>query len=174
MTMADDTLVKALASKERSLRGEREHSSGRMFTAILFSIFIIALLFVIYAGTSIYRSLVSMQSAADDSRLALSLVANNVRAADATDAIASGTGPEGRSLVLVEHLDSGTYETRIYLYQGSIVEEYALSGAAYTPAKATRIVRSSTFDYSFKDGLLTITTEQGTVDVALRNLQAGE
>ena len=72
---------------------------------------------------------VEVRDQADDTRLATGLIANSVRAADSVDAVGAGKGPEGRSLVLTERLDSGTFETRIYAYQGSIVEEYALTDA---------------------------------------------
>ena len=160
-------------STNRSLRGARERDSGRIFTVILFSIFVISLLLAIYAGTGIYRSIASTRDTSDATRLGLNLIANNVHATDATGGIAAGTGPEGRSLVLVEHLDSGTYETRIYLYQGNVVEEYALAGAAYTPAKAAKIASSSQFSYTYENGLLIVTTDQGSIDIALRTMQAG-
>ena len=70
--------------------------------------------------------------------------------------------------MLTERLDSGTFETRIYAYQGSIVEEYALADAPYDPSKATAIVRSSVFDFSYGGGLLTIVTDAGQTSVALR------
>ena len=98
---------------------------------------------------------------------------SNVRAADAVDAIGTGQGPEGRSLVLTERLDSGTFETRIYAYQGSIVEEYTLADAAYTPERATPIVNSELFAFTYENGLLTVDTDDGSVQIALRSVRGG-
>jgi hypothetical protein len=75
--------------------------------------------------------------------------------------------------VLVERLRSGTYETRIYLYQGHVVEQYAVAAKPYEPEKATPIVPSETFSFSFEDGLLTITTDAGSAEVALRSVRGG-
>lgn len=152
-------------------KGGRDY--GRVFTGLLFALFVLALLMAIMVGTGVYRSLYDMRTETDEARLSLSLVANDVRANDAVDAVAVGSGPEGRSLVLVERLDSGTYETRLYLYQGNIVEEYSLADAPYTPERATQIAPSGTFDFSYAGGLLTITTDQGTADVALRSVRGG-
>lgn len=44
---------------------------------------------------------------------------------------------DGPALVLRETLSSGVYETRLYRYDGVIMEEYALADAPYDPAKAT-------------------------------------
>ena len=101
------------------------------------------------------------------------LICNVVRANDSKGAIAQGQGPEGKSLVVVEPLDSGTYETRFYLYEGKVVQEYSLAGSGYTPEKATEVTASDTFDFSYSDGLLAVTTDQGTAEVALRYMQGG-
>ncbi|MEQ3364249.1 DUF4860 domain-containing protein [Raoultibacter massiliensis] len=171
MTKRTD-ITKALSQApfSEAKRSQAAGSSGHMFTALLFALFVIALLLAVVAGTNVYRNLNDVRSGADEARLGLTLLANNVRANDAADAIAAGTGPEGRSLVLVERLDSGTYETRIYRHEGNIVEEYALADAAYTPEKAVVICPSDVFDFSYGNGLLTITTDQGSADVALRSV----
>ncbi|WP_417144466.1 DUF4860 domain-containing protein [Raoultibacter massiliensis] len=171
MTKRTD-ITKALSQApfSEAKRSQAAGSSGHMFTALLFALFVIALLLAVVAGTNVYRNLNDTRSGADEARLGLTLLANNVRANDAADAIAAGTGPEGRSLVLVERLDSGTYETRIYRHEGNIVEEYALADAAYTPEKAVVICPSDVFDFSYGNGLLTITTDQGSADVALRSV----
>lgn len=171
MTKRTD-ITKALSQApfSEAKRSQAAGSSGHMFTALLFALFVIALLLAVVAGTNVYHNLNDVRSGADEARLGLTLLANNVRANDAADAIAAGTGPEGRSLVLVERLDSGTYETRIYRHEGNIVEEYALADAAYTPEKAVVICPSDVFDFSYGNGLLTITTDQGSADVALRSV----
>ena len=76
---------------------------------------------------------------------------------------------QGPALVLRETLPSGVYETRLYRYDGTIMEEYALADAPYDPLKATAIVDSSVFAFSYEDGLLTIETDAGATAVALRS-----
>lgn len=149
-------------------------SAGRIFTGILFVMFVVALLLAFLAGTNVYRGLQDLSSRTDEARLSLSLVVNHVRANDSSQAVAEGVGPEGPSLVLVEHVEgSNDVETRMYLYNGSIVEEYAIAGSAYTPERALSIVESSQFSFSYAQGLLTITTDSGTANVALRSAGGG-
>lgn len=104
-------------------------------------------------------------------RLSSALVANTVRAQDRAYALGAADGPEGPALVLSSHLPSGDYETRIYLSGGSVVRELALAGSPMSPASATEVVPSSTFSFSFDDGLLTVETDGGTCSVALRTPQ---
>ena len=61
--------------------------------------------------------------------------------------------------------------SRIYEYQGSIVEEYALADAAYTDKGFAYRLEHFSFDYDH--GLLTVETDDGTVQVALRSAMGG-
>lgn len=169
----EDAVMEALTGTGIARRDEGERGFGRLFTALLFALFLTALLIALTAGAGLYRALGDVREQADASRLATGLIANSVRAADEVDAVGTGQGPEGRSLVLTEHLDSGTFETRIYSYEGAIVEEYAPADAAYTPEKAARIVDSMRFSFSYENGLLTVYTDDGTVQVALRSVRGG-
>ena len=145
-------------------RAGRQPDYNRVFMGLLFSLFVVALLISIVVGVHVYNVLAADRAKAEDDRLALSLLVNDVRAADAVDSVAVGRGPEGRSLVLVERLESG-----IYQYQQRIVQEYSLAGAPYTPSTATTVVPSRRFEFEFSRGLITIRTDQGISSVALRS-----
>ncbi len=148
--------------------------SGKAFQRILLVVFFIALLLALVAGVSVYQSVSAVQTQNNAEREGVGLICNVVRANDAIGSIAAGKGPEGKSLVVVERLDSGTYETRFYLYEGKIVQEYSLASNQYTPEKASEVTESSTFDFAYANGLLSIYTDGGTSEVALRNMQGGE
>lgn len=139
----------------------------------LFMVFITVVLVSLLVGTRIYSRVDRQQAMIDDSRLGMSLLVNYVRATDATDSVGTGEGPEGDALLLLEHLRSGTYETRIYLYQGHIVEEYAPEDKPYAPEKATQIMMSDSFSFDYEGSLLTITTDAGSTEVALRCAKGG-
>ena len=145
-----------------------------VFSAIVMGVFFAALLLALIAGVLVYKNVTDVQTQANAQREGIGLVANAVRANDASGAIAVGQGPEGRSLVVVEKLASGTYETRFYLYQGKVVQEYSLAGSMYTPERANTVTQSNSFDFTYSHGLLSVTTDQGTAEVALRSLQGGE
>lgn len=159
---------------EISVEGAGERRHRKLFPVLLLCVFFVALLLALIAGVAVYRHVSDTQNANVSRREGVELIANIVRANDAKGAVATGEGPEGKSLVIVENLDSGTYETRLYLHKGKIVQEYSLSGTAYTPAKASEVTESSRFDFTYGDGLLAVTTDQGTCEVALRYLQGGE
>lgn len=158
--------------------GSRTHlhdsvSYRRLFAASLFAFVTLFLLVSLLIGTNSYRNANDMRASSDDMRLGLSLIANSIRANDAIDAVGITEGPEGPALVLTEHLEQGDYETRLYLFHQSIVEEYARADAAYTPERAREIVTSDHFDFTYEQGLLTVYTDQGSTSVALRSTQGG-
>ena len=155
-----------------TLRDEpRSHLPRQLFVGVLMVVFFVMLLLALMVSVSIYHRVADIQFATSEDRLGKQLIANYVRTTDSVNAVKVGTGPEGQSLVLLERLDSGNYETRIYLYEGAIVEEYAIEGSPYTYSKATKLVDSSKFSFGYENGLLTIVTDQGSTCIALRTTQ---
>lgn len=167
-------IIDAVAASARS-RGRTHHGLRRVFAIILFAVFVIVDLLALVAGANSYGSITRMQAANDQVIMTIGPITSSVRANDADGGVASGEGPEGRALVLVQtdKNTNDTYETRIYLYQGKIVQEYALGGSPYTPNRATPLANSSMFDFSYDKGILVITTDAGVSKVALRNHQGG-
>lgn len=153
-----------------SMRGT---GSGRHFNTLLFAVITLFLLVAFLVGMNAYRATDNMRTDADEMRLGLSLLSNSVRTNDMTDAVGVATGPEGPALVLTEHLETGDYETRLYLYNGNVVEEYSHAHTAFTPERAREMVASESFDFEYRNGLLTIYTDQGATNIALRSVRGG-
>lgn len=165
------TMIQA-TGKDRSAAKPRVRG-GRVFITLLFAVVVAALLLALLVGMSAYQAVNQVRTSSDETRLGLSLIANSIRMNDETDAVGVAQGPEGLALVLTEHLGNGTYETRLYAYEGSVVEEYARADAPYTPAKAREVVASERFEFTYDQGLLTVYTDQGSTSVALRSVRGG-
>ncbi len=172
MTSERADIVEAV-SLSASHRTKKGVSWQRAFSILLFSVFIIVDLLALVAGASSYGSLVEMQNKNDARITTLGPIISSVRANDGQKSVTTAKGPEGDALVLVSSDAEGTYETRIYLYEGSIVQEYALADSPYAPKKATVLASSSIFEFSYDNDILSVTTESGTAKIALRNEQGG-
>ena len=145
-------------------------TTNKFFAVVLFGLFIVMLLLAFLVGVNVYKTLDTMAQAERTERLDQAFLANVIHANDVADAVEVGEGPEGKALVLRETFDGVTsYETRIYAYQGKIVEEYVLAENEYMPEKAIALFDSDTFDFSYDNGLITITTDDGTAAIALRS-----
>ena len=170
----DQAITLALEESQEAVQGSREpRRTGHIFTLALMAVFFLVMMGSLTAGATIYRNVASVRNQTDDLHLQSGLMVNIVRMNDMADAVTTAPGPEGEALVLVEELESGTYETRVYHYQGAIVQEYAIQGRPFNPDNAVKIVDSATFAFQFEDGLLSIQTDDGTFHAALRSQQGG-
>lgn len=163
----------SVAAFERSRLPEKKGRSSRIFTVVLLAVFFIVLMGGLAAGVAMYQAVANNQLDTNNARMQAGLLASNVHVNDTYDALGTGNGPEGRALVLTERLDTGSYEMRIYLYKGQIVQEYSIAGSAYTPERAQPLLASKTFDFELHGSLLVIHTDQGSTNVALRSYQGG-
>lgn len=157
-------------SKEQ---GKAQPRSSRLFSVVLMCVFFVTLMAGLASGAIMYKHISDTQANVNEIHLQSGLLANIVHANDNLRSVSSGEGPEGKALVLVEEINGGLYETRVYLYEGAVMQEYAISGRDYAPTRATRLFDSQTFDFSFDGELVVITTDQGSVSVALRSDQGG-
>lgn len=171
---AIDVDYNAVTAYERSKMAKPSAGNSRVFTIVLLAVFFIVMMGGLAAGVAMYQSVANNQIDTNMARMQSGLLASNVHANDAANSLGTGNGPEGRSLVLTERAQDGSaYEMRIYLYQGHIVQEYSLAGAAYTPERAQELISSSTFDFELHGSLLVIRTDQGATNIALRSYQGG-
>ena len=123
-----------------------------LYPLLLFAIIVLSLLFLVMTGTGLYSAVVDSQTRNREARAALSYLAARVHAADA------------------ENADGETYETRIYLYEGALREEYGTADAALDPQDSERIVDAKSFSIEqVRPGLLVVSTEYGSADIALRS-----
>ena len=164
----------SIASFERSKKPQSRVRAIRVFTIILLAVFFVVLMTGLAAGVAMYQAVANNQLDTNAARMQSGLLASNIHANDEWNALGTGNGPEGRSLVLTKtDADGGKYEMRLYLYGGSIVQEYSLAGSAYTPERAQPLLASKSFDFELHGNLLVIRTDQGATNIALRSYQGG-
>lgn len=139
------------------------------YPLLLFAMIILSLLFLVAAGTGLYSALVEEQTRGRQTRAALSYLAARVHAADTAGSVSIGAGPEGDALLLREKAGEESYETRIYLYDGALREEYVPADWPMRPESAERIAQLERFALTQeRPGLLKAVTEYGEAHIALR------
>lgn len=148
-------------------------TASRIPSLVLFALFLIALLITLVAGVRAYSTIVDEGNGANEHRFANGLIANSVRAMDSYGSIREGEGPQGPSIVLMENTESGFFETRIYQWQGEVILESSPSSEPYHPSKGTTLLESQTFEFTLDPGLLVVTTDEGTTDIAIRSAGSG-
>lgn len=133
----------------------------------LFGLMLACVLGLMALGSGLYGSITRTMTANNADRASLRYLTTSVRAADTAAGVRLDSGPEGTMLVLAE--PASGYETRIYLWEDQLVEEYAPAGSAPAPENAQPVCACTRFEATFAaDQLLMLTTDQGTARVALR------
>ena len=158
---------------ERGRRHTEARISSRLFSATLMTVFFVLMLTALAAGATMLRPIVDNQLKANKLHLQAGLISNLIREGDIAGAVHEGDGPEGPALVFERTLESGTYETRIYHYQGKVMQELAMASRPYDPASATPLLETDAFSFEIADGLVRFTCDQGTFVVALRSDAGG-
>lgn len=155
--------------------GARARSQGslRTFSVVLMGVFFVVLMIGLVAGVAMYRAIADGQSRAAEQNMRAGLVASCVHAGDAYDALRRGQGPEGDALVLVDHVAGEEYEMRIYQYDGSLVQEYALAGRPYNPSGANVLLDAREFSFTIDGGLITLLIDGSPLDLYVRSAQDG-
>lgn len=173
MSARMDQLLDAVGEARAARGTERGGRSTHVFAVALLALFLLALLGAIAFGTQVYQRLNERSAGAADARSPLGVIVNAARATDAPGSVERGEGPEGDALVLVERLETGTYETRFFLCDGWLVEQYAVAGAPYETDGATWLAEAGSFSFELDDGMLTVSCDEGSARAALRSQVEG-
>lgn len=170
--LPQDELLRAKGSLARAQGHRPAAQKARPLSTILVILLLLVSVASLGVGAQVYRSIHQASSSDDSFRLSSALLMNTVRSQDRALAVGSAPGPEGPVLKLVSHLDSGDYETRLYLYQGQVVREFTLAQSPLAPQSAVPVVPAQSFSFALEGDLLTLATDKGTTSVALRSPQS--
>ena len=150
-----------------------KNRSSSVFMLVLFAFIVALSLILVVFGSSIYRHIEQTRTADNVTRAGTAYLASRIAAGDNANALSRRQGPQGDMLVLTETVNGQNYETRLYLYNGQMLEEYKPADAMIDPASATAVVDTDTFTFSYADGLLRMETSSGVQYAALRSPQEG-
>lgn len=137
------------------------------FSLALFVLMLGCVLLLAVFGAQVYGTLTQSQNRNKAVRASLSYVAARLRAADEEQAVSVVPGPQGDALLLSDVGEATGYQTRIYLYDGWLMEEYTDEQSEFAPDGAQPVARTDTFAVTVNGSLATVTTDQGTICVFL-------
>ncbi len=169
-------MIRAHAGKGEygMLNKHRYRLDSAPFSLALFVLMLGCVLILAVFGAQVYRALTETQSRNNAVRASLSYVAACLLAADEDRAVSVKPGPQGDALILADAGQDTGYETRIYVYDGQLMEEYAEKQSDFDPASAQAVARTDTFTVMVDGPLVSVTTDQGTVRVYLHAGEAEE
>lgn len=142
----------------------------RVATTLLFGLFLALLMAALLFGVNSYREITAQGNATQTARASLGMLVNTVKGHDLISSVSLADG--NQRLVLEEVIGNNTFETAIFLRDGMICQQSALAGAEVSDASVIEVAPSGQLSFNYDDGLLTITTDEGTASVYLRSHRA--
>ena len=137
----------------------------------IFTLFLAGALLLVILGAQTYRHTAAGQEKNNQTRGLLSYFSAMIRANDAQGSVylADLEGPEGSQVLVAE--DGSGYASRIYCYDGYLVEDYGEAAAGLMPEEAMKIGKTRTFNVTFfeETGSLLIETDEGRIRLRLRS-----
>ena len=177
-------------------RKAMQHHLDGLLALLLFGIFAVCILAVLLTGANAYKRLTERDQTAFNRRVCVQYLATRVRQADGFTGVEDPEGrlwnPDGgltpllavgavtvepfgdtEALVLAE---DETYCTRIYWYDGYLMELYADKAGEFLPEDGTPVMEAGGLGMDLSDGLLTleITSPAGETDTLCLDLRSGE
>ena len=149
---------------------ENNHSPLGFYMLGIAALFLAGFLLLVILGARTYRNTTAAQDTNYQTRALLAYISSVTRAGDMSGEVSVRTdGPQEQDVLVVG--DGSGYASRIYRYEGYLVEDYAEADAPYDPKDAMKIGKTEIFlaEWSGHENLLHVTTQAGSVFVHLRS-----
>ncbi|MCI8651542.1 MAG: DUF4860 domain-containing protein [Oscillospiraceae bacterium] len=149
-----------------------QHHMDTLGALLLFGVFAVCVLAVLLTGADAYRGLTQRNQEAGNRRSCVQYIATKVRQSDSLGAVSVENFGGVDALVLGE----GEYITRIYCYDGSLMELFADAALPMEPEDGEKVIALDWLEMSLQDDLLTIEVLDidGQVSTLLLSLRSGE
>lgn len=124
----------------------------------LLGVFAVCLLFSLLGGAGIYRRLTERDQIAHNSRTGIQYLATKVQQAPA--AVQLTAFGDGDALVVEETIDGVRYLTRIYCYDGYLMELFSAAEGDFSPQDGEKLLEADSLQLTKEGRLLTVTLTQ--------------
>lgn len=153
------------------------HGMQGVFVFVLLGAFAVMSTLMVLLGAQMYHRTVNHAGQNNGERVLSAYVRSMVRAYDRADAVSIEEYDGVTALAMRERWDDETYVMRLYLYGGSLCEQYTEDDYAFDPALGERVCGAGSFAPALENGVLTVkmTDAEGrpcSVRVALRAVGA--
>lgn len=151
------------------------HSIENLMALLLFGVFAASMLSVLLTGAGVYQRFIQRNERVYQARTGVQYLATRVRQADCLDGVAVEKFGDHDCLSFTERIQGHDYITRIYCYDGFLMELFTEADASFSPSSGEPILEVDDLQLTLLDGLLTavICDDAGTQELIL-SLRSGE
>ena len=133
---------------------QKQLKMGSLLALMVFGVFAACLLFLLLTGADVYQKMRQRDTATYESRTAVQYMTTRVHQADRAESITAEAFDGLDALILREEIGGETYETKLYCYDGWLMELYAAADSDLSPADGEKILELKGLELSLQDGLL--------------------
>ena len=123
---------------------------------LLLAVFAVGVLSVLLSGAESYRRLTRQDQADFDSRTCAQYLASKIRQAPSPESIEISDLQGVVVLQIAEKIDGEQYLTRIYCYEGWLMELYSFAQGDFSPEDGEKILPASDLQLTRQKDLLTV------------------
>lgn len=153
---------------------QKHHLEG-LAALLLFGVFAVCVLMVLLTGADTYHRLNQRDQLAYDSRTAAQYITTKVRQADRLDCISVERFGSGDALALTDHIGGELYVTRVYTYNGYLMELFSAQGDEMSPEDGEQLMPLEGLAASMIGRQLEVTCGEGDTQTQfIIVLRAGE
>lgn len=144
---------------------KKKFSLSGVVALLMFALFSAAVLLTLLAGTGAYSRLTQRNQDSYESRTALQYMATKLRQAPGLGAVTVAPFGDGDALMIAENMDGIPCLTRIYCYDGWLMELFSLADGSFSPEDGEKLVPMARLSLDLEHALITVrlTDAQGTV-----------
>lgn len=133
-------------------QNRKEHTLPTVAALLVFAVFATGVLSVLLGGAGVYKRLTGNSQNAYDSRTCGQYLASRLRQTAADVSIADFG--DGDALILSEQIGNEVYITRIYCYEGWLMELFCPEGSDLQPQDGQKVLPASQLSLQLTGGLL--------------------
>lgn len=154
----------------------KKHSWSTLTALIMLALFSLSILFALLSGAGVYSRLTRQTRISYDSRTAIQYIATKVRQAIAPDAVSVSSFHGTNALRITQSVDGTDYITRIYCYDGYLMELFTIDADGFSPEDGEKILPADDLRIAYVNSLMviTLTDTHGTVRQLKLNIRNGE
>lgn len=150
-----------------------QHHMDGLVALLLFGVFAVCVLSVLLTGADAYRRLTERDRAACDQRTCVQYLATRVRQGDSLGHVQVG---DFGGVDALEFWEESAYITRVYCYEGWLMELYSSAELEMKPEDGERLMELSGLNMALEGGRLTLTVAgpEGRTSTLVLSLRSGE
>lgn len=140
----------------------------------ILAVFAVLILSVLLGGAGAYRRLTQQGQRQFDSRTCVQYIATKVR--QASEGVQTDVFGQAEALVFPQTYGDVQYLTRVYCYDGWLMELFTAASGEFHPEDGERLMPAKALSLSLEEGMLTVllTDENSREQALLLDLRTGE